>query len=1206
MIKKNLAIALVISGMVISSLLNAAEEDNNNFPILGIGKLRSAPTIDGKIDPEEWQGATAVTGMYNYMKTLVPEVQQVIWYIAYDDKNLYLAMHSPHKKGTYPVARQKGPDNKKVLFEDHVEIQICKHPRLKATKSGYGFYKIMVNAKESMIDEFFFNGTPGTEALWSTGGKTKCYVAEDYWDLEMSIALERLRLKKLDGRDLTIQLVRTDWCGGIYFAGLVGRTWKEWSKFMQVDFAPTTPALQFTRLGEIMSGNLDAVMTVTNPNKQAIEIKGEVIVEDASGKVIYKNKQDFKLDSGKEQELKWQKSDLPVSTGELLGKDPARNHLQINLTYKLNNKEHILYKNRIPFTKLDDEYRRKFLDPWLAGRPQSGEWEYKFAYQAYSNVLETSVDLDFFGLPEKLKTANKFEIEIINADDKKVLKKAGALIKNLASETVLVKLPELSEGKYQAKFSLYDASGNKISEKVADFIREKFLWEHNTLGKSEEVIHPYRPMKVSSGNNILWNASRTQYTKRQAERSPEFKNAIQVVGRNYIPSGSGLPEQIIAAAPTGNTGVPLPLLVKPITLEAASKGKKLKFIPGKMEYKDKQMHQVELVGTGDLGTIKTKVNAHVEYDGWYKVDLNLQPEKPLELDYLDMVIDLKSSEGKSDDDSNIVDTLYAQRAGGYSTGGSYYGDIPSQKGTHFKSSQLLKCNLDKYKDWKTFIPQLFIGSGDRGLWFFAWSDKGWELKDDQPCVTVERLADGNVRLRIRLLAGPVKLGSPRNLEFALQASPIKPNHKRYRTALEEGWLMHDTRGTRYWGDSPSSFVMPEKGGHYEALRKFLLYGPRYQKDKEYSWWHNSYKEALGRGAHLALYGSTNICGWQPKEFDSFGGEWIGQTNWKPNLEGGYYRDNWNYGGSIQWKTDRQLSRSGLNWTESQSDFFIWYHKKLMEKCGLNGTWWDNSSIFTVREYDPELGRMDTKWNNIYRRKLMKRLNVLGYEVMRAPTWIMNYHVDMAWCQVFWMVENYWNASCKDETAVEHFNMGKFRALARPKCTLMLSKPWLQHFEGTTPEQDLKVKRSLVAMLLSHDIWSSIVYNSPEFYIALKRKLNGLVNPANTDNCLFSGYWKTDKIIKAPEDIKVSVYKNAFTKTAAILFYNTSKKDKYLAGTTIDVNKTIGGGKLLTASRVYDLESGKEVKTVFREGRYEIVDPYPVKWHDFRVLAIEAK
>ena len=37
-------------------------------------------------------------------------MQQVIWYLAYDGENLYLAMDSPNPPGTWPRARVKPED----------------------------------------------------------------------------------------------------------------------------------------------------------------------------------------------------------------------------------------------------------------------------------------------------------------------------------------------------------------------------------------------------------------------------------------------------------------------------------------------------------------------------------------------------------------------------------------------------------------------------------------------------------------------------------------------------------------------------------------------------------------------------------------------------------------------------------------------------------------------------------------------------------------------------------------------------------------------------------------------------------------------------------------------------------------------------------------------------------------------------------------
>lgn len=119
---------------------------------------------------------------------------------------------------------------------------------------------------------------------------------------------------------------------------------------------------------------------------------------------------------------------------------------------------------------------------------------------------------------------------------------------------------------------------------------------------------------------------------------------------------------------------------------------------------------------------------------------------------------------------------------------------------------------------------------------------------------VERLADrGLVRARVRLLAGPVALDAPRTVRFALLAAPVKPNSSTYRSAKR---FFQDTSGYRNYGDSVDSYVL-HREEDYTALRKFLIYGPRYQDNKQYGWWETR-GPSVAEAASLVLYGATSM------------------------------------------------------------------------------------------------------------------------------------------------------------------------------------------------------------------------------------------------------------------------------------------------------------------------------------------------------------
>ena len=1188
-------VVVLFVGMGSLGLAGAGEREEFQHPVMRVPKLAEAPEIDGQIQREEWARASAFTGVtaegsVGGHGSLVPEIQQVQWYLGYDDKFLYLAMRSPHPEGTYPVARIKEDDlvsgAPPILFEDHVEVQILTHGRRDQAKTpGMGFYKIMANPKAAKVDQYLYNGTVGTEHLWSMGGPLQCHVTADAWELEMAVELGRMGIEDLNGRDLVIQLVRTDSCTGMYFAGWVGASWMAWDRFAQVEFVPETPAFRFLQLGQIGAGELDAEIELAGGDRPA-EVTVDITTENVDGEVTYSESKTVDLSAGGKENLSFQQTGIPVSKVPVTD-GARRNHFEIKATARIDGREMVLYHNRSPFMQFDEEFREKYLAQWIAGRPHKGEWEYKVAYLPYSNKLEASVDLDFFGMAERVLKAKKFRIEITPAGGEKVLGRAEAGIADLTGGPVLIDLPELEEGKYAARFELRDAEGETISAKEASFLREEYDWEHNELGMSDEVIPPFEPLRTREDRIVMW-------------------------GRTYYLGENGLPRQIRADVPTGNLGRSTTLLAGPIRLEVVQNGEAIEPESSSASIENSAMHRVEIRGNQTFGAVEAGVKSFVEYDGWYEVACRVSgaDDKDGEpIDALDLVVDLDDREGMP------VDTLYAQRMGDRRRGNRFSG-IPAEPGVHFASTELLEFERSQ-RDWKSFVPRTYVGNGDRGLWFFAWSATGWELKDGQPVVRVERLENGDVRLRVRLLAGPLPLTQPRTLRFALQAAPVKSNHPRYRTFWEENIAAHDTRGYRYYGKSVDGFV-----GHgpadYEALRRFLLYGQRHQTeeqrtaDRNYGWW-GKYSGRLRHGAKLIMYGSGQLMGMGAEEFRTFGGEWLGKSNWKPGRGASQFHGVWNYQGTERWDTDEELSVTGVNWTQSMIDFFVARHKPLLE-AGFNGTWWDNSSIGTVREYNEDLERMDEVWLLYPRRQLIKRLHVMGWKLARPPVWASNMHVDLGFAEVFWMVENDWGGAAKDTTSLERWPIGQFRAMARTKSTMQVARPWLSGFRGSTTERDREVKRSLWAMMMSHDIQPGLMHNyrmQGEEYLGIRRamsRLRGLVNLPDTDQCLFVGYWRTGRMVQpAGETIHASVYTNPNLRTAAVLMFNGQKTAQDLSGTALDIDALIPTrGADLTAGRVFDIESGEPLATATNEGRCVIQDSLPVGGHNFRLLGLEAK
>ncbi|HOJ39257.1 MAG TPA: hypothetical protein PKX93_08160 [bacterium] len=173
-------------------------------------------------------------------------------------------------------------------------------------------------------------------------------------------------------------------------------------------------------------------------------------------------------------------------------------------------------------------------------------------------------------------------------------------------------------------------------------------------------------------------------------------------------------------------------------------------------------------------------------------------------------------------------------------------------------------------------------------------------------------------------------------------------------------------------------------------------------------------------------------------------------------------------------------------------------------------------------------------------------------------------------------------------------------MTRTKSTCLIPYPWFRGYESKKdPELDRKIKRSVDGICLVHDI--------PRFSEEIKRRLQFLLDYADTANCLFAGYWQTGQMVQpSGKGICASVYQNAKRKAAVVVFLNTLKQDQYLANTTFDATRLLGSRTIPEVKKIYDLETGQPVETVFENGLFRISSPYRINGHEYRILTIEAE
>ncbi|MCM8768704.1 MAG: DUF6067 family protein [Candidatus Omnitrophica bacterium] len=1164
--------------LVVSIIISQVSLANPSYPYLQVPRMSQPPAIDGEIKLEEWVEASSITGVVTWCAegspgqppTMVPEIQQVRWYLGYDDRYFYLAMDSPHPEGSVLTANvKKNDEGYLILWDDHTEIQLSSSGR----KFPEGFYKIMVNPRGYFSDQWWFSGTPGAEDRWQSGAIVKSRVTATAWQLELAIPFKSLNLpEKPDGQRIVGNLVRTDFCGGIYFAGWAGGSWMSWDIFPEMELSPEAPTFHWEKIGDVPSGVLDTRISLrTRRPREEVEVIMRLL--NAEGKEIYSEMAKAELVLGKTSHLSFFRKDLPLSPEKDERGNYQQNFLEIIVTSltdgKSNKSASPVYQARIPVIRMTQRYWNQFIKPWQERRETAGEYAFNFAHYPYTSQFEVWVDLDLFGVPKEIQSASHFLVKIIGENKKVVAWMEGKIQSDLSGH-VLTRIPELSPGKYEALLQLFDRKGKVIAEKKQEFLREKWIWERNQIGKEDVVIPPFIPVGLKKNEITTWN-------------------------RKYFIGRDGLPEKITIGGGEKNPGLGPDLLGgQPISVWLLSEGKKYDLTGEGWRILEVRPTAVVFLARGKIGPVQILSQVTVEYDGWYLVKMNFIPEHPVKVKEMAMNWTVPEA-----------DTLVVMRGDTVEQG--YFGAFPAGEGVVWESTQLNPVS-NLLGSW---APACFIGTGEKGLWYFGESDESWCLDDNQPAIVAERI-NGNPSLRFRFINHEVTLDKPREIVFALQAVPEKPLPEKWRLTA---WGMpggleyvHDTRGYRMYGASVDGFELYSEDD-YKRLRDTYLGIIPPPKEA------HGCRSFLKPQRPLVLYGSGRMTGIS-REFKTFAGEWLGRTNYRGLLKPENTFKGKASDAGIIWQTEDEVSPCGVYHTESFLDYHLWYHKNLVEKVFLNGTWWDNASIdyggpeALGLSYRREDGQLQGKSSLFAWREQTKRLNVMHWQLGRPPLYISNMHPLCSFTQIGWHIENSFHRFQGNnyvERLGNNTGVDVFRALVKTKPGIVSRFA----YGG----------RVGWALSLLHDIGNCQppTWRADE-YPTFKKIMDALEESVSffSGDPLFIPYWRNKAVSFTTPEVWASVYIHRQRqpyeeggnppkrKKAAVIIFNGGQ-DRVVEGFKIDP-KALGLEKV---SRITDAETGIALPLVYsRETGYQFGEiyqqPYTLKMkrHDFRILIVE--
>lgn len=1160
---------------------------NDPRPYLKIPHLVQKPVLDGKLMPGEWDNAARFTGFANYNQgALVPEKLQPSWRLAFDDENLYLVSAWPlYPAGSIKARNKRGdeggsnpsatgwPDG--LLGDDHVEIEISpwSDPNMALTRH---FFKWIVNPYGAIVDQKMEHSVGWEGFEWESGAQTACRIEDSVWTLEMAIPWASLGFATApeDGTALTLQLVNASDSEQAYL-GWVPASWMSFASFATVVLDRQAPAIQLETLGELIDGKLVLAGTIVNPEPTVRKLDVEFVIDHPQKGEVFRHQIPLDVPAGGRALLTFgkalaleQSDDILWGKGQLLQGKPTYSY---RMTVK-DADQQTLFRQSGRFFKRTADLETTLFEFLAASRGMSGDPAIKIAYLPSYDKCEVRVDVDILGIKPELRAAKTVETAIERLVENRRQPAVAATSYRMvvrrepipASGLVafVMEVPPLPLGAYGVFTRLLDEKGKELFSKMDTFKRHRFEWEGNTLGKGDLVIPPWTPIKVKQQTLGVW-------------------------GREITFGADGLPASIKSQGDE--------LLAGPIELEADIAGQPAAWTttePFKVTRAEPGV--VETEATGELGTLPMTIATRTEYDGFMQVTLELRPVQKTDMRAMRLVIPL----------AEPVDTVSV--SGGSGRMPDLAGELPTGEGVLWQTSKGLP-NVAGIHG--RYIATAYFGNGERGLTYTCWSDQGWMLDDSKDTADIRRV-DGVVCLVLHLANTAHAIDAPRQLTFALQATPVRPmtpGYRRDNNPLSQAhaapaWSMppRDTAAISsgflscYGGKPGTDHLTIYDETDWAIMRELVL---RQKRDA----WPKYGRTSLN-------YTASNTLGLGMREYDTYAGEWAFSTelNPIPSVAQGFYNDFGIFG-------PRQQTRVRCDLVPSAVDMRVWAFDQMQRKAGLNGYWWDHeaywSSASLVRgtAYVRDDGTVQGTLNISLFRELFKRMATVSYQnamvnVQGRYPHSGNVPAINGYCSYQWAIEGPWY---QPNLAFDQFDtvrgLARYRAFAGRWLGVPVnhcSKVQDQEFkldEGERPFQS----RSVIGLALLHDVGVDSGRLHPELCRRTAKVLDDfdLFDDERTE---WIPYWRSEHLVETDSDESVAtIYINRPKKgpvEALVVVFNC-KKGPLQTVLQLDGMKLLGR----PIQTCIDLETGAILATT--PNAQGVISSVQVEGHDYRLVLV---
>jgi hypothetical protein len=528
-------------------------------------------------------------------------------------------------------------------------------------------------------------------------------------------------------------------------------------------------------------------------------------------------------------------------------------------------------------------------------------------------------------------------------------------------------------------------------------------------------------------------------------------------------------------------------------------------------------------GTGSGAGLELSASNRLEFDGFTLSDLTIAPaKKEAVIDGLFLEVVLPESEA----------THFCASAGLWS---AVHDETPAYWSSQQTSSGMMIGD---------FVPYIWLTNSDRGFLWVADNDKGWITEDKKARPTQEIIRkDGTVTLRIHFIEVPAKLSAPTTLRYAYQTFPARPVPVGWRSWVCGGAKAVDFPSARH------TYFFPDFDSDWAVLWPYFSSPFAWSWERTRRWMERftavpNHRPTVGGIAHsIGRYQD-----YEGRQFPDFSVDW-GDT---PGV----------------------IGNSSVTQSQGPIDFRIFNYERWIREGKLRALYFDENYIgfdrnfLTGGAYVRPDGRIQPGYTYIGLRDFFKRLNYTFHAAGAAKPniWLHTtsgsaFH---AWLgDILMEGENVSPTDLKFDY-LEVLPAARMRAIGSAQAAGSAMLMMCQPTRSGTPFTAKHIHQ-FIGWVQAHDIlpeqidWFNPIAQSAQYY---------------RDDLKFRGYWHADVPAKTatPEAI-VSVHHTKGPPSRALLWIvNTARKEQSV-NVAIDF-KAMG----LDPSKVIalDAETGGEI------------------------------